>query len=89
MNINQLPAHQHRAKTGSDSRLGLETVNGLSKSKGESEGQYTIPVVNGREPLNIRTSISSTGGNQDINNMQPYTTVNYIVCINGLFPSRN
>ncbi|HEY0462095.1 MAG TPA: hypothetical protein VGC97_23375, partial [Pyrinomonadaceae bacterium] len=29
------------------------------------------------------------GGNQPHNNMQPYLGMNYIICLFGIFPSRN
>ena len=30
-----------------------------------------------------------TGTKSGVNNMQPYTAINYIICINGIYPSRN
>lgn len=35
------------------------------------------------------TANANTGSQQPINNMQPYMTVNYIIALQGLFPSRN
>jgi microcystin-dependent protein len=35
------------------------------------------------------TMISPTGGNQPHNNMQPFLAMNYIICMQGLFPVRN
>jgi len=32
---------------------------------------------------------SSTGGNQAHNNMQPYLSLNYIICLEGMYPDRN
>jgi microcystin-dependent protein len=29
------------------------------------------------------------GGNQPVNNMQPYLCVNYIICLQGIYPSRS
>jgi microcystin-dependent protein len=34
------------------------------------------------------TSVSFTGANQPINNMPPYLGMNYIICVQGIFPSR-
>ncbi|MCH2032238.1 MAG: tail fiber protein [Tenacibaculum sp.] len=34
-------------------------------------------------------SVGQAGGSQAFDNRQPYTTINYIICIQGLFPSRN
>jgi microcystin-dependent protein len=33
-------------------------------------------------------SINSTGGNKPHNNMQPYLGLSYIICVQGLYPSR-
>ncbi|MDE2483038.1 MAG: phage tail protein [bacterium] len=35
------------------------------------------------------TSISMTGGNQPFSNMQPYLALNFIIALQGIFPSRN
>jgi microcystin-dependent protein len=32
---------------------------------------------------------AAAGGGQPINNVQPYLTVNYIIALFGVFPSRN
>ena len=34
-------------------------------------------------------SVSSTGGGAPVTNMQPYVALNYIICLQGVFPSRN
>lgn len=34
-------------------------------------------------------SIGATGGNQPHENMAPYLALNYIICLQGIFPSRN
>ena len=38
--------------------------------------------------LSGSVTIGRTGGQQPINNMQPYLTINYIICMEGMFPSR-
>jgi microcystin-dependent protein len=34
-------------------------------------------------------SLSNVGGSQAHNNMQPYLTLNFIVALQGIFPSQN
>jgi microcystin-dependent protein len=34
-------------------------------------------------------SVTNTGGSQPHNNMQPYLTLNFIIALQGIFPSRN
>ena len=33
--------------------------------------------------------VGNTGGSIPANNMQPYVTLRYVICVQGLFPSRN
>ena len=37
----------------------------------------------------VTAQIGDTGGGQPMNNMQPFLGMHFIICINGLFPSRN
>ena len=39
--------------------------------------------------LALGTNIVPDGGNQPHNNMQPYLTVNYVIAMQGIYPSRN
>ncbi len=34
-------------------------------------------------------TVGQTGGSQSFDNRQPFTTINYIICVSGVFPSRN
>lgn len=38
--------------------------------------------------LNVNAQILPTGGGQPVNNIQPVLCVNYIICVEGIFPSR-
>jgi len=35
------------------------------------------------------TMVSATGGSQPHNNLQPYLVLNYVIALQGIFPSRN
>ena len=43
----------------------------------------------GRQRQNIRTRLSSTGGGLPVDNIPPFQCVNYIICLQGIFPSRS
>lgn len=47
-------------------------------------GGQTLPVA-----ITGQGTILNNGGGQSFNNRQPYTTVRYIICLQGVFPSRN
>lgn len=40
-------------------------------------------------PINVNLSCSIQGANQPFNNQCPYLAVQYIICVEGIFPSRN
>jgi microcystin-dependent protein len=85
-----LPQHSHSvtvndnttgmATTGSGNYLNSKTESGESVT---ASGPPSSPAV-----LNPAT-IGNTGGNQPFSIMQPYLGLNYIICLYGIFPSRN
>ena len=55
---------------------------------------YDEPTA-GLDPIMARTvgtlinDVQATGGNQPHANVQPFTCINYIIALQGVFPSRN
>ncbi len=43
----------------------------------------------GSSPATGTVTVGITGANQPFNNMQPYLGVNYIIALNGIYPSRD
>lgn len=94
LSVNQMPAHTHNlagvsvsipvseedANTGE--AAGNYLANGNFYHQG-SDGTY------GGGPLPLTGQMMPAGGGQPVNNMQPSLAMNYIICMNGLFPSRN
>jgi len=37
----------------------------------------------------VEVQIGSTGSGSQLNNMQPYLGMNYIICLQGTYPSRS
>lgn len=54
------------------------TYNSTDTNNGDLAGVSSTP-----------TNSGNSGNNIPINNMQPYLGVNYIICLEGIFPSRN
>ncbi|MCB0663607.1 MAG: tail fiber protein, partial [Saprospiraceae bacterium] len=83
---NQLPSHNHGLTIPvSDEDPSADEPNGNVLAAGSfytgspAAGQfYGSGLVTG-----------NTGANNPINNMQPFQVVNYIICLFGIFPSRN
>ena len=85
LSVAQLPPHNHplnattsAAETGSPTNGLLGTFRGPAY---DSDGKADTQMES--------TSIGNTGGGQDHDNMQPYLCVNYIIALQGIFPSRN
>lgn len=98
LNVTQIPAHNHTGavRVSSGNATQNEATNGTSiATPGTGSGRSFIPTAgfNTATPdvtLNTNSVITgNTGGNQAINNMQPFLSLYYIICIQGLFPSRN
>jgi microcystin-dependent protein len=101
--VSQLPSHTHLAtgtvthnatteKATSDDPTGKypsAAVYPISRGNFKRVLTYgdTTNAKMGSNP--VKVTVSNTGGNQPVNNIQPYLSINYIICINGTFPSRN
>jgi microcystin-dependent protein len=76
----EMPAHTH-AQPASNADQSTNRPGGAVPARGgvyagEGDGSQLDPV-------------SATGGSQPHNNMQPYLTLNYIIALEGIYPSRN
>ena len=82
LNVNQLPAHNHLAG-GTQGAAASTRPAGNVPSAG---GSYA-PTPDG-STMNANF-IRPTGGNQPFGIRQPYLGVNFIIALEGIFPSRN
>lgn len=92
MNILQMPSHNHAAQvsvsTSSDDATTDEAGGLMSTSDGAKV--YGGASADGTYSGNpIAVTVNQTGNGQPINNMAPYQTVNYIIALQGTFPSRS
>lgn len=102
---NQLPAHTHNAAvnlrgvvsplansdTGND---GIPSSLAYPAEPNPSNNIYhtgTPDTTLGPSPVTITGGVvvSNTGANQPINNMQPFLGLYYVICMQGVFPSRS
>ena len=81
-----LPAHAHALNGVSDTGNVPSPAGAFLASTGETDPEYrtsgTVVAMNS-------AAIGVTGSNQSFSNMPPYLAVNYIIALNGIFPSRN
>jgi microcystin-dependent protein len=89
----QMPAHTHTA-TGTlraTATPGNERIpTGMSLAGSGTDTQYssTPPNVD-MVANNVGVTVGTSGSSQSHTNMQPYLTINWIICQFGIFPSRN
>lgn len=81
----EMPAHNHFMNCTNNIGTTPNPSSGviLSKSVANSYGPTGNNVV--MNPA----SVSSVGGSQQHNNQQPYLVLNFIIALQGIFPSRN
>lgn len=84
VNIQQLPTHLH----------GLQGSSNSTGTTADPTNAFIGPVANGYgQAANLTTispqTVSSVGGSQPHNNMMPYLTLNFIIALQGIFPSQN
>lgn len=86
LNINQIPTHNHAISIG---------VNTSAGGENNPNGQFLSSITSGYSEeatsgANLGgVSQSNVGGSQGHTNMQPYQVVNFIICLFGIYPSRN
>ena len=98
LNVLQLPAHNHTAtgkvRTGGDDSLADTSAGNLLASEARGGGDALNIYNNGAAigsmaDNGVEVTIGNTGGSQPVNNIQPFNTVNFIICTQGVFPSRS
>jgi microcystin-dependent protein len=79
--MSEMPAHTHFAQANTNAAsVGTPVGNYWSAT-----GAYAGSPDGAMSP----TQITSVGGSQAHNNMQPYLVINIIIALQGIFPSQN
>jgi microcystin-dependent protein len=83
LNIQQLPTHLHPLQ-GSNDNASTNTGTGafVAQATALYHGPTTLTTL---EP----SSVSSVGGSQAHTNMMPYLVLNFVIALQGIFPSQN
>jgi len=85
VNISQLPAHIHQLScSDADGALVPPTNNTWAKT---TQNPY-VAAAAANSAMNAG-DIANTGGSQPHQNMQPYMCLNFIIALQGTFPSQN
>jgi microcystin-dependent protein len=81
----QLPIHTHNLNCNATNGNNLNPLNNFWAAQPSLTQYAATSTANTMKP----TSISSSGGNQPHDNMVPYLTINYLIALEGIYPSRN
>ena len=86
INIQQLPTHLH-ALQASSATANTNAPDNTTLLGGSAPND----VYNGPASLStlIPSSVTAVGGSQPHNNMMPYLVLNFIIALQGIFPSQN
>lgn len=86
LTIPEIPNHGHPTSVAVSAAAGEEgTVNGQFLAN--SPNSFNEDATSGATLGGVTSG--NTGGSQAHNNMQPYLAMNYVICLQGIFPSRN
>ena len=105
LNVNTIPPHTHSATQNLTVSLPAVTTTGTTNQPSPSVvpaaptdaarnpvniySNATPTQTLGKPAIAGSISVGSTGGGQPHENRQPYLAVNYIIALQGIFPSRN
>ncbi len=83
LNISEMPAHNHVPVGSSNTATDPSPVGNVWDK--DASNPYS-PTAN--TPMS-QAAISATGGNQPHENMSPYLVLNFVIALQGIFPSQN
>ena len=84
--VNNLPQHSHSLVATSEVGSTSDPTGAYLGNTGALDREYNTSGTH----VNMNAgAVGLTGGNQPFNNLQPYLAVNFIIALQGIFPSRN
>lgn len=86
--VGQLPSHNHTAAAQGANPVGRGEATASPNNAYPAEGGSYATAKNVAMAADSVT-VGLTGSNQPINNMQPFQSVNYIIALEGTYPSRS
>jgi microcystin-dependent protein len=87
LTVGQIPTHTHPLNVNnSGATLGTPNGNFLAAKNRADPG---FAATSDGSVLNSAAVSPSTGGSQSHSNLQPYLVMNYVIALEGIFPSRN
>jgi microcystin-dependent protein len=91
LGVNQLPAHNHNVNTVSGAGTSKSPANQLLATSTGASVAGAPDIYASTQPSSTLApnAVSSTGGGQPFSVLSPYLTFNWIIALQGIYPSRN
>ena len=88
LSLSEMPAHSH-AFVGTSANGGAKIPTGtILATSSTAANMFYAADTSPLQPLSP-ASVSTIGGSQPHQNMQPYLTMNYCIALVGMYPARN
>lgn len=84
----QIPSHSHTARAATSGADAIPPSNTTSLARSGGGSAYQSNTTASLVDLASET-VATTGGGQSHTNIQPYLTLNFIIALQGLYPSRS
>ncbi len=103
IDVSQMPEHDHTGIANVETKVTCSTnvadqnnPSGNFPAISKEIDRQTIPMYNGTggalmgggATTSVNFTTTKTGGNVNLNIVQPYLAIGYYICINGVFPPR-
>jgi microcystin-dependent protein len=83
----QIPVHNHAVQNATESNSGVPGPTAIFGGGGRGKQPAYAPA--GTAAAMSASAVGTTGGSQPHNNMPPYLTLNFVIALQGVFPSRS
>ena len=84
INAQTMPAHNHTLSGTNNAAAGDDATNSIyAQAGGNTYAAYSSPTPMGAQ------AIGNTGGSQPHTNLMPFLVLNFIIALQGIFPSQN
>jgi microcystin-dependent protein len=91
--LDQMPSHNHLMGVSNLPGTLADPTSAILAQGNSGAGRSPVPVSNyvstAATGTLVPTAIASSGGNQPHSNIQPFLCVNFIIALQGIFPSRS
>jgi microcystin-dependent protein len=86
LNDSQMPSHKHFGRGSENAAVSSAPANNyIARGGGRGVNSY----LDADDSVGASKQLLPTGGGQAHNNMQPYLAMNFIIALQGVFPSRS